>query len=45
MKCFPLSKVMKKNQLVARFDLFCLVFFPLLFLLFTSTYALVIALL
>lgn len=37
-------KVMKKNQLVARFDLFCLVFFPILFLLFTSVYTLVIVL-
>lgn len=34
-------KVLRKNQMVARFDLVCLVFFPLLFLLFTSVYCLV----
>ncbi len=38
-------KVMKKNQLVARFDIFCLIFFPLLFMLFMTVYTLVIVLL
>ena len=34
-------KVMRKSQMVARFDLVCLVFFPILFVLFTSVYCLV----
>eukprot|EP00095_Tigriopus_kingsejongensis_P003782 snap_masked-scaffold155_size301336-processed-gene-1.3 protein:Tk03782 transcript:snap_masked-scaffold155_size301336-processed-gene-1.3-mRNA-1 annotation:"histidine kinase" len=34
----PSIKVLRKNQMVARFDLVCLVFFPLLFVLFTRVY-------
>ena len=31
-------KVARKNQMVTRFDLFCLVFFPVLFLIFMGIY-------
>ncbi len=33
---------MRKNQALTRFDLFCLVFFPVLFLLFMGIYVLAV---
>jgi hypothetical protein len=33
-----ITKMMRKNRMVSQFDIYCLVFFPILFILFALIY-------